>query len=120
MSEIKLNRYYSTTLKDFVKEKYEKEYKSCPVFLVAEDLTTTDMVILPDPLKDVEFLGEKWEISGDYCLFRCITCIYNGDNDIVLRPYDMVSRDGLSMNSPDWDIKLKDMSELIMVIDGSW
>ncbi len=120
MSQIKLNRYYSTELKEAVKEKYKKAYQSWPFFTVAEDLTTTDIVILPDPLKDVEFLSEKWEISGDYCLFRCIKCIYNGDENIVLRPYDMVSRDRLSMNSPDWDIKLTNMDELIMVIDGSW
>lgn len=106
-----INRYYTP---DFLKEMDEK-YNSKSFFASINKILVGDMVFLSDPLNDIIFLGTKWEISGDYCVFNCIE---KNEKSITLQPTeDMLSRaDRSPMNSSEWNIKITNKLELLLVI----
>ena len=113
MSKIELNRYNSLSLKNSIEKRYGVKGKIH--FKMVEDINVGEIVVLPDPLSNVVFESKKWEISGNYCVFKCIE--NNKGDSVILQPAeDMLSRDNSSMNNSNWNIKLINMIELVMTI----
>lgn len=83
-----------------------------PVFLPVSELRESDTVIIPSPLKNVQFLSKKWEISGDYCRFLVSSV---SSTDVVLVPTrDMDFRDN-GINMADRAIRIQASDDLILV-----